>query len=104
MLYRDWDALHKFTSYQQIQEWLEDLSVNSHLWLIHFHAAYLNCKLDHFSTFGQAKNAFWNMANTYGFFPDGTFIVKHGAVRINIDLYRCQLGVAVIFHGRNSGY
>lgn len=76
MLHHDWDALHAFTSYPQIQDWLENLSVSSYLLLVQFHAAYLNCKPDYSLTFGQIKSAFWNFANAHGTFHNGKFLVQ----------------------------
>ena len=74
LLHRTWDALHQYTSLQQIREWLERLSVPGLILLVLVRAAYLNCQPDYLATFGKAKS-------TFGEFSSGTFIVeRHVAI------------------------
>ena len=75
MLHKTWNALHGCTSLQDMRSWLEEMQPSSHIILVWARAAYMNCLPDYLSTFGEAKSAFWDMANAFGDFSSGKFIV-----------------------------
>ena len=75
-LHRTWDALHQYTSLEQLRKWLERLAPPGHILLVLSRAAYLNCQPDYLATFGVAKSSFWDMANAFGDFSSGTFVIQ----------------------------
>ena len=89
LLYRNWNALHYFQSFPQLQQWLEALTKKDHLFLVYLHAAYLNCLPQPTLTFGNTKSAFWNMINAYGSFRNGIFVVNRRIplVAVTVDFF-----------------
>ena len=75
MLHKTWNALHNCTSWEAMRGWLEGMQPSSHIILVWSRAAYLNCLPDYLSTFGEAKSAFWDMAQAFGDFSSGKFVV-----------------------------
>ena len=76
MLHHTWNVMHACVSLQQMRGWLENMPSTSHIILVWARVAYLNCIPDYMSTFGEAKSAFWDMANAFGDFSSGTFEVQ----------------------------
>ncbi len=76
MLHHTWNVMHPCVSMQQMRFWLEHMPSSGHIILVWARAAYLNCLPEYLSTFGEAKSAFWDMANAFGDFSSGSFEVK----------------------------
>ena len=76
MLHHTWNVMHPCVALPQMRFWLEHMPSSGHIILVWARAAYLNCLPEYLSTFGEAKSAFWDMANAFGDFSSGSFEVK----------------------------
>ena len=75
LLYLNWDVLHGVTALPDIKTWLESLTNEDHLLLVHLFAAYwVTTPVVTFS-FGRAKAQFWDAVNHAGTFVKGQFVV-----------------------------
>ena len=63
MLHHTWNVMHPCVALPQMRFWLERMPSSGHIILVWARAAYLNCLPEYLSTFGEAKSAFWDMAN-----------------------------------------
>jgi len=77
LLYLNWNILHFVDALMDINKWLENLSKEDHLLLVHLHAAYWVTIPDTALSFGQTKTNFWNAVNSASRFLNGVFVVTH---------------------------
>ena len=67
-----------------IKRWLESLSKEDHLLLIHLYAAYWVTAPVVTLTFGQAKSQFWDAVNHAGAFVNGLFVITHDVPLVSV--------------------
>ena len=67
-----------------IKKWLESLSKEDHLLLIHLHAAYWVTAPVVTLSFGRAKAQFWDAVNHAGAFVNGLFVITHDVPLVSV--------------------
>jgi len=77
LLYLNWNMLHVVKALVDIKQWLEGLSKEDHLLLVHLHAAYWVTIPATTLSFGATKANFWNAVNSASGFVNGVFVVTH---------------------------
>jgi hypothetical protein len=75
LLYINWDILHSVKALIGIKNWLESLSKEDHLLLIHLYAAYWVTAPVFTLSFGRTKAKFWDAVNHAGAFINGHFVI-----------------------------
>jgi hypothetical protein len=77
LLYLNWKVLHGVDALIDIKTWLESLSKEDHLLLIHLYAAYWVTTPVFTLSFGRTKAKFWEAVNHAGAFESGHFVITH---------------------------
>jgi len=77
LLYLNWNILHEVDALPEFKKWLESLSKENHLLLVHLHAAYWVTIPATTLSFGETKANFWNAVNSAGRFLNGVFVITH---------------------------
>ena len=77
LLHQNWKMVQSFQSMDQFRQWLESMEQLGHIFLVHAHAAFLNCKPHVNKTFGETKRLFWNLVNSHGIFQNDRLITEH---------------------------
>jgi hypothetical protein len=75
LLYLNWTVLHAVDTLHDIKKWLESLTKDDHLLLIHLHAAYWVTAPVTTLSFGSTKTNLWNAINHGGKFVNGMFVI-----------------------------
>jgi len=84
LLYLNWKVLHAVDALHDIKTWLESLSKDDHLLLIHLHAAYWVTVPVTTLSFGRTKANFWNAINHAGTFVNGLFVITPDVPLVSI--------------------
>ena len=84
LLYLNWNVLHGVDAVHDIKRWLESLSKEDHLLLIHLYAAYWVTAPVVTLTFGRAKAQFWDAVNHAGAFVNGLFVITHDVPLVSV--------------------
>jgi len=75
LLYINWNILHLVKTVADIKQWLEGLSNEDHLLLVHLHAAYWVTIPITTLSFGATKQNFWTAVNSASAFVNDVFVV-----------------------------
>ena len=84
LLYLNWHELHNVDALHDIKKWLESLSKEDHILLIHLHAAYWVTAPVVTLSFGRAKAQFWDAVNHPGAFVNGLFVITHDVPLVSV--------------------
>ena len=84
LLYLNWHVLHNVDAVHDIKKWLESLSKEDQLLLIHLHAAYWVTAPVVTLSFGRAKAQFWDAVNHAGAFVNGLFDITHDVPLVSV--------------------
>ena len=83
-LYLNWRVLHGVNAVHDIKRWLESLSKEDHLLLVHLYAAYWVTAPVVTLSFGHAKAKFWDAVNHAGAFVNGLFVITHDVPLVSV--------------------
>jgi len=84
LLYLNWNVLHGVDALPDIKLWLESLSNDDHLLLIHLYAAYWVTAPVVTLSFGRTKAMFWDAVNQAGTFVNGKFVITHDVPLVSV--------------------
>jgi len=84
LLYLNWGVLHGVDALIDIKKWLESLSQEDHLLLIHLYAAYWVTTPAVTLSFGRTNAMFWDAVNHAGTFVNGLFVITHDVPLVSV--------------------
>ena len=84
LLYLNWNVLHGVDALPDIKLWLESLSKDDHLLLIHLYAAYWVTTPVATLSFGRTKALFWDAVNQAGTFVNRSFVITHDVPLVSV--------------------